>query len=214
MTRFPDAPPQIASLPLDKRGFPVPWFVDWFDGEPEFRAVDPRRIAKAQQSNLCWVCGGRRTGLNAFVIGPMCAVNRISAEPPSHLVCARFAVTACPFLSKPLAKRGDISDLPHAAPPGVMIERNPGVTLIWGTQTYRAENQARRGQPPSYLFRLGAPVKLEWFAYGRTATRDEIIESIETGLPRLREVAEMDGKAGLDELRRQIDRAVKLVPAE
>lgn len=213
-SRFPDAPPQIATLPLDKRGFPVPWFVPWFDGAPEFRAVEPARIVEAERGKICWVCGRKRQGLHAFVIGPMCAVNRISAEPPSHLTCARFAVKACPFLSKPLAKRADISDLQHQAPAGIMIERNPGVTLIWGTQTYRAENHAKRGQPPSYLFRIGAPVKIEWYAYGRTATREEIVESIESGLPRLREVAELDGQAGIDELRRQIVRAVKLVPAE
>lgn len=213
-TRFPHAPPQIATLRLDKRGYPVPWFVDWFQGEPEFRAVDPRRIAEADRKGLCWVCGGRlRGGVKAFVIGPMCAVNRISAEPPSHLSCARFAVTACPFLTMPLAKRADVSDLPHAPTAGIMIERNPGVTLIWGTQTYRAENHGSKAQP-RLLFMIGSPVKTEWFARGREATRAEIIESIETGLPRLREVAAMDGQAGLDELRKQIERAVKLVPAD
>ena len=209
-SRFPDAPSQIASLPLDERGFPVPWFVPWIKGQPEFRAVDPRSIREADAKGLCWCCGGRlRGGVKAFVIGPMCAVNRISAEPPSHLSCARFAVTACPFLSKPLAKRADISDLPHSPTPGIMIERNPGVILIWKTQTYRVEREDR-----GILFRLGAPTGVEWYAYGRQADRVEIIESIESGLPRLVEVAKQDGRAGLDALRKQIERAVKLVPAE
>jgi hypothetical protein len=140
----------------------------------------------------------------------MCAVNRLSAEPPSHWLCAQFAVKACPFLSKPLAKRADVSDLAHTNPAGVMIERNPGVTLIWGTKTYRAERQPEGGM----LFRIGSPARLEWFAHGRRATRDEIIESIETGLPRLREMARLDGKAGLAALKQQVERAVKLVPAE
>ena len=207
--RFAHAPPQIATLPVDKRGFPVPWFVPWIEGEPEFRAVDPHQIAKAHRLKLCWICGRTIRGASkAFAIGPMCAVNRVSAEPPSHLQCARFAVTACPFLSKPLAKRADISDLPHAPAAGLMIERNPGVTLIWVTQSYRVEHE--HGE--KMLFRLGSPSRCEWYREGRTATRDEIIESIETGLPRLREVAALDGKAGLDLLRRQIERAVKLVP--
>jgi hypothetical protein len=143
----------------------------------------------------------------------MCSVNRISAEPPACLSCARFAVTACPFLSKPLAKRATKEGLNYQAPAGMMIERNPGVILIWGTQTYRAENHGTR-QQPRLLFRIGSPIKIEWFSQGRTATRAEIIESIESGLPRLREVAAMDGRTGLDELRHQIERAAKLVPAE
>jgi hypothetical protein len=206
-TRFPDAPARIATLPLDERGFPVPWFVPWIKGEPEFRAVDPRTIEKAHRGGLCWICGGRIRGFPAFVIGPMCAVNRVSAEPPSHIICARFAVQACPFLSKPLAKRADTSDLPHAPPAGLMIERNPGVTLIWQTQTYRAERQPEGGM----LFRIGSPIATEWFSQGRVATRDEVIESIESGLPILQKVAREGGD--LPALQKAIERAVKLVPS-
>jgi hypothetical protein len=139
----------------------------------------------------------------------MCAVNRVSAEPPSHVTCARFAVVACPFMSRPLAKRSDLSDIPHQPPPGEMIERNPGVCLIWHTQTYRCAKQDR-----GVLFFIGSPIKLEWFARGREATRDEIVESIETGLPALRDAAARDGPSGLAALKLQIERAVKLVPAE
>lgn len=213
LSRFPNAPPQIASLPLDKRGYPVPWFVPWIGGEPEFRAVDPDTILKAHREGLCWICGKKINGANAFVIGPMCAVNRVSAEPPSHLACGRFAVTACPFLSRPLAKRADTSDLPHQAPAGIMIERNPGITLIWLTRNYRYESEpGSRGRKG--LFRIGSPVKLEWYREGREASRVEIIESIESGLPNLRKMAELDGPQGMAEFRRQVERAVKLVPAE
>lgn len=210
VTRFPDAPAQIARLPLDKRGYPVPWFVPWVKGEPEFRAVDPSRAREAHVRGLCWVCGLKLGTIKAFVIGPMCAVNRLSSEPPSHVVCARFAVKACPFLSRPLAKRADTSDMLGAQPPpGIMIERNPGVTLIWHTQTYRAE-KVQGG----LLFRIGAPVNTEWVCQSREATRVEIIESIESGLPFLRQVAEQDGPEALQALRACIERAVKLVPAE
>jgi hypothetical protein len=209
VTRFPEAPPQIQRLPLDERGFPVPWFTPWIKGKPDFRAVYPDQSQKAHTKGLCWICGGRNIGVKAFVIGPMCAVNRVSAEPPSHLSCARFAAVACPFLSRPLAKRADVSDLNGQPPPGIMIERNPGVTLIWSTQTYRAEKH-----DTGLLFRIGAPIKTEWFAYGRAATRAEVVESIETGLPRLVEVAKQDGPLAMAELRKCLERAVKLVPAE
>src|SRR5262245_13722710 len=102
----PDLPPlpdYMKSLKLDHRGYPVPWFVDWINGKPDFRVVRPDGPGIAHRKHLCWVCGkSRHTRLAAFVIGPMCAVNRISAEPPSHLECATFAATACPFLTHPM----------------------------------------------------------------------------------------------------------------
>lgn len=206
--RFSDAPHRITALPLEERGFPIPWFVPWFDGKPDFRAVKPERIQEAERRKLCWICGHRLGTAFAFVIGPMCAVNRVSAEPPSHLPCARFAVKACPFLSQPLAKRAEVTEH-HLPPAGLMIERNPGVILIWRTQSYRAERE-RDGR---MLFKIGAPTGLEWYSRGREATRDEVIESIETGLPALKNVAAMDGRAGLEALADQVARAVKLIPA-
>jgi hypothetical protein len=210
LSRFPEAPPGIAALPVEERGFPVAWFVPWVKGQPEFRAVDPSRIRQADLRGLCWICGRKLGAMKVFVIGPMCAVNRVSAEPPSHLACARFAVVACPFLSRPLAKRLPLDDLPHAPPPGLMIDRNPGVTLLWQTQSYRTETQPEGGM----LFRIGSPQKTEWYAQGRPATRAEVIESIESGLPILRDYAVADGPEALTALRGAIERAVKLVPAE
>ena len=126
-------PPRfMCPLPIDKRGYPVPAFVEWINGEPEFRAMNPRFLVKAINQRLCWTCGQPLYGEEVFVIGPMCAVNRISSEPPSHRECALYAALNCPFLSKPQMVRrkdglpGDFGK--NAA--GVMIERNPGVTLL------------------------------------------------------------------------------------
>ena len=58
-TRFvaEDLPLRLRKLPLDPRGYPVPWFVAWVDGVPEFRAVDGRKFVQAVRAKLCWVCG-------------------------------------------------------------------------------------------------------------------------------------------------------------
>ena len=209
-SRFPDAPPQIAALKLDERGFPVPWFVPWIDGKPEFRAIDPRAPGYAHRNGICWICGKPfRGAARAFTIGPMCAVNRVAPEPPEHLECARFAVVACPFLSRPMAKRRSTDDLPHQAPAGNMIERNPGVALIWLTRSYRAEKQPEGG----LLFRVGSPISCEWFAEGRTATRAEVLESITTGVPILALMAYEEGQEAVEMLVRQTERAMRLIPA-
>src|SRR5262245_3833667 len=101
-----DMPGRIRWLPIDARGFPVPWFVAWFkDGEqvepgvglPDFRVADANKMRSALKLRLCWVCGKRLGRHLAFTIGPMCAINRTMSEPPSHYECARFAAQACPF---------------------------------------------------------------------------------------------------------------------
>ena len=50
-------PERIARLPLDKRGFPVPWFVQWDDGVPNFPVMDPDKFRLAISFNRCWCCG-------------------------------------------------------------------------------------------------------------------------------------------------------------
>ena len=76
-------PPQMARLPI-ARGYPVPWFVAWVDGRPEFRAVRPGQVEHALKHRLCWVCGTSLGRFKTFVIGPMCGINRTTAEPPCH----------------------------------------------------------------------------------------------------------------------------------
>jgi hypothetical protein len=212
-------PAPIARLPLDERGYPVPWFVAWLneDGEPvpagegraDFRVVRPGAIGEAIRGR-CWICGGRLGAFKTFVIGPMCAVNRNTAEPPGHLDCGMYAALACPFLSRPHARRRE-NNLPGEAhtPAGIAISRNPGVTLLWTTRRYKLHRDPNGG----LLFDVGEPEHVEWIANGRFATREEVMESIDTGLPLLREYAEADGPAAVRELDRYVKRAMPLVPA-
>lgn len=182
-----DIPARMLKLRVDARGYPVPRFVKWIDGVPDFRVIDGKWMAKAMQADLCWLCGEPLGRHKAFVIGPMCAVNRVTSEPPSHLDCARFAVKACPFLTQPKRGRNDDALPEHAAPSG-MIERNPGVSLIWVTDKYTLFSHGG-----SQLIRVGPASLTEWWARARRATRDEVVASIVTGLPALRAAAKKDG---------------------
>jgi hypothetical protein len=94
-------PSRMKTLPVDERGYPVPWFVDWVDGKPEFRAMDGNKWESAVRYRLCWVCGGTLGVNKSFVAGPMCGINRTSAEPPCHLECATWSARNCPFLKNP-----------------------------------------------------------------------------------------------------------------
>jgi hypothetical protein len=96
-----ELPDRMRSLKISDEGFPTPWFVPWIDGKPEFRGMVGEKLGIALRHKRCWICGQPLGKYLTFSIGPMCAVNRNIAEPPSHLSCAEYSVRACPFLSNP-----------------------------------------------------------------------------------------------------------------
>jgi hypothetical protein len=209
-----DTPGRIAALPVNKVGYAVPWFVAFIDGVPDFRVADGRHLAQALQHGLCWVCGTPfgRTEDRAFVIGPMCAVNHISAEPPSHRDCAVYSATHCPFLSVPNMTRRD-RHMPEGAenPAGFMIRRNPGVALVWVTGC-RSWSKISDGDGGT-LFDIGEAKEALWFARGREATRAEVLESIDSGLPILARMAEQDGPDAVATLGMLHAAALELIPS-
>jgi hypothetical protein len=204
-----EIPARMRGLPFDKHGRLVPWFVAFIDGAPDHRIALGDRFAEALRFKLCWVCGQRLGSFLSFVIGPMCSVNRVTTEPPCHKDCAVYSARVCPFLTTPRMRRRDSGKPAEAANPGgTMITRNPGVTLVWTTRSYRLESDGEGGR----LLRIGASTETLWFAEGRPATRTEVLESIESGLPILRASAEQDGPAALAELESLTAAAMRLVP--
>lgn len=204
-------PPQIQALPRNEDGWPVPWFVATVDGKPDFRVMDAAKRMAAIQNSLCWVCGRPLTdGFGVFVIGPMCAVNRTSAEPPSHEDCAEFSAVVCPFLSEPKRGRNEYQ-VPEGtkSPGGHMLKRNPGVTLLWKTGSYSTVPDGMGG----FVLEIGDPIGVSWYCQGRVATRAEVVASIESGLPALEAIAKTDPEPGaLQHLAACVQRALPLLP--
>jgi hypothetical protein len=212
-------PAVIESLPRE-RGYPVPWFVGWVDedgnavprgqGTADFRVIYPGAIPEAMERSICWICGLplQRTTVYAFVVGPMCAVNRTSAEPPSHVACADWSARACPFLSRPHMDRRE-HNLPKGEIAGIPIKRNPGVALVW------LSRNAHAWTPPDggILFNIGDPAQVRFYCEGRKATREEVLMSIETGLPFLQEIADEQGDGAPAALAQQVETAMALLPA-
>jgi|SRR5712671_6921709 len=216
---LPPLPRRMRSLSIDERGYPVPWFVQWFlpdgrgaepgVGKPDFRVADGYKRESTIKHRLCWLCGQKLGRQFAFVIGPMCAVNRVSGDPPSHVSCAEFAAVACPFLARPKALRREAGLPDGGTVPGFGIMRNPGVALVWITTGYEVIDDQKGG----FVFRIGGPVGLLWYAEGRQATRAEVMASIESGLPILQAAAKDDGPDAEAALAQQAIAALELVPA-
>ena len=205
-------PETMAGLAIDKRGFPVPWFVEWIDAEPDFRVIGRGKIVKAVREGRCWVCGHKLGRLKVSVIGPMCAVNRVSSEPPSHPQCARYAAMACPFLTQPRMRRND-KDMPTEKidPAGIHIDRNPGVALLWSSLHPSRPFEAQVGNA-GVLFELGAPHAVEWWTQRRRATRTEADEALRSGVPALMKVALDEGGDAPEALTLAFHRALQLLP--
>lgn len=208
-----NTPKEIWNLPKDKRGYPVPFFVDMrapkINGNPDFRVMSAESMTRCIKEKLCWICGKPLGPVMCFPAGPMCGINRTSAEPPSHGTCAFWSARACPFLAQPKRIR-DEADLPEGhMMVGHGIVRNPGVTMLWHCESYklhRVEN--------GLLFTLGDPLMVQWAREGRSATREEVLDSVSEGIPLLLEqAAEHDGAPGCFELGRMTERFMQYLPA-
>jgi hypothetical protein len=200
-------PERVLALPRDARGFPIPWFVHRDRNGPDFRIIGRGRLHDAIQQNLCWICGHHLARTKAFVIGPMCTVNRVSAEPPSHRSCAMFAAAGCPFLTRPAMSRNEKGMEETQELGGYMLKHNPGVCAVWLARDFRlypVEN--------GMLFRIGEPAAVLWFAHGRAAKRDEVLDAVKRGLPYLLDAARDEGQAAVDALLQQIKLAAQYLP--
>lgn len=206
---LPELPARVKKLPIDARGYPIPWFVAEVDGVRDFRMADGAKRVRAANHRLCWLCGEKMGRYLAFVIGPMCAVNRNTSEPACHRDCALFAVQSCPFLMRPAAQyrtanmpEGGIN-LPHG------LGGNPGASCIWITETFKPY---RTGD--SWLIRIGEPIEVLWWAEGKPASRQAILDSFDRRLPLLRDMAKEQSPEAEAELQGYIDRTMALLPVE
>jgi hypothetical protein len=212
---LPDIPKRLRRRPIE-RGYPVPWFVAFVDGHYDFRVIGSGKIKQAGIEKRCWICGDQ-IGVNlCFPIGPMCAINRISSEPPSHFECAEWSSRACPFLLNKEPERRT-SNLPQGVvdAAGCPINRQPGVILLWVTNSYRIVQGSigsERGNK-GILFRVGDPVRTLWMREGREATREECLHSIESGYPILMDAARQDGAPAIQQLEKMRSEAFTLLPA-
>lgn len=178
-------PPPVALqfMPKDHRGYVVPFFVEWINGKPDFRVIDGRKMRRCVLENLEYAC------------------------------------RVCPFLTMPKALRRE-AGLPAdmLQPAGVGLGRNPGVMLLWITRDRLQKIQVRpepgdRAIRGGVLFYVGDPIEVRWFSQGREASRAEVLDSIESGLPSLREPAQAQGPEAVAALDRMHAQAMELLPA-
>lgn len=204
-------PDRLRTLPVDERGYPVPFFVAWIDGKPDHRITDPAKFRVCILKHRCWICGRSLGKFATFTVGPMCIVNMASGEPPAHQECARFAVQACPFLTLPRAVRRD-AHLPaeHTVHPD-MLQHNPGAMILWTTDTWDLMPGSQWGNAAP-LVQFGEPSRVSFWCQGRTATRGELLDAMARGLPQLQHLADLEGGNAPTRLAQRVDAAMFWFP--
>jgi len=217
-------PDRIKRLPVAPNGYPVPYFVAWFDqhgdrtepgeGVPDFRIVDPNAMFQCVRRgrNRCWICGDPLGRHHAFVLGPMCVVTRVTSEPGSHQDCALYALHVCPFLVHPNRRRNERPFATEIVPAaGDHSTANPGIMALWMTDG-AVPFQAQRGQP-GILLHVNPPTSVSWWREGRPARRIEVADALLTAEPKLRATCGVDGvsPAEFDTMMR---RALDYMPRE
>jgi hypothetical protein len=207
-------PGRMARLPLTEAGWPTLFFAAKVDGKHDLRVADTSKFLACIKKKLCWLCGEPLGRYLAFVIGPMCVINRVTSEPPSHFECAEYAVQVCPFMVHPRAHRREKHMPDGTILPGIGLDHNPGVMALWVTVKYEAfEAGTDHGSSGGVLLHLGTPERITWWAEGRAATPPEIRHAIGLGLPKLRDLAERQGPDSVELLGAQIAPARTLLPA-
>jgi hypothetical protein len=105
MKRDIPIPDQMKGLPLDKRGFPIPFIVARDNaGLPLFTVNDDRLTTRCIAESLCGICGLELTyGDLWWVGGPLSAFHPggCYVDGPMHAECSTYALMACPHLAAP-----------------------------------------------------------------------------------------------------------------
>lgn len=108
-------PKCLSHLKIDERGYPIPYFVSWVDGKPEFRFMDHVRQEMIIEKKVCHICGKKlNKDYNYIISGPIGYQNKISSDAAMHRECAEFSLMACPHLYLQKAERRKNDELGKA----------------------------------------------------------------------------------------------------
>lgn len=159
-----EIPDFLSHLPVDERGYPIPYFAPVVNGKPDFRLLDKEKFDICTQYNKCAVCGRKLLKkLYYFIAGPQGAKNKISTDPPMHKECSGFSLAACPHLHFEKAERRQIN-LPNGTVvdnPTQVLEKPSTMFLICADSFKVINNKAL---PGSKLIKYN-PVKIAGYVY-------------------------------------------------
>ncbi len=159
-------PPFLKHLKVhDKTGYPIPFFVAYRDGIPDFRLLDQQKQLYCVDQKLCAICGKKLIkDAYYFISGPMGFANKISTDPAMHQECAIYSLETCPHLHFEKAQRREtgIEDLHKEGQADLHILDKPNVMIMAKARHFdKFPNPAQRG---AWLIRY-KPVSFDAWVY-------------------------------------------------
>lgn len=146
-------PPQVAALPVDPRGFPVPVVTPRSHSEYEFGGISAPRVVLCGVYELCGVCGcalgdevwevsddeGTPVEVLQAALDGGTEVRNLApqGEAPLHYECALYAASVCPYLANPTARRTNSTVLDKRGslrPERMVLKRVDGFELVESPQ--------------------------------------------------------------------------------
>jgi hypothetical protein len=106
-----EVPNFLSHLKIDERGYPIPFFVAYVNGKPDFRMLEVTKQKQCVEKKLCSICGKKLFEYQYFITGPMGLKNGTHSDPPSHRECAEYSMNICPHLYFEKADRNDRGEI-------------------------------------------------------------------------------------------------------
>lgn len=155
-------PEYLKHLKVNSKGYPIPFFVAYVDGKPDFRLLDARKQGYCIDQKLCAICG-KKLFKNSyyFISGPEGYKNKIATDPAMHRNCAEYSLNMCPHLhiEKTTRRESGLEKL-HEQQGEIMLDKPPMLLLI------KADSFKRHNEPgfPTTLIKF-KPISHEIYVY-------------------------------------------------
>lgn len=186
-------PARMARLPLDKRGYPIPWNTATGKGNvPLFIINDTHRHLAALEFELCGICSDPLDRVRWFVGGPGSAFHPDGwyQDLPLHHECAHYALAVCPWLALPVyTRRIDVVD-PSKLTPDLRVlfdpthdPDRPALFVAIGSQGTEIGRQFSPYAGSTYIRPTKPYVAVEYWQHGQQLTQAAAHELIRTDWP-------------------------------
>lgn len=177
----------MKKLPIDKRGYPVPYiaFIDDSDN-PQFTISDEYKRQFVIRKDKCAICGNKLLRYRALVGGPASAFLEESAylDPPMHPDCCRYALKVCPYLAAPsYIRRINDKKLDKANASGIAVLSDPTVDddrpkvfvmVIYTKQKYVMGNHFGLTKNLVQYIKPRKPyIDVEYWVHGKSISKEE-----------------------------------------
>jgi len=139
-----EIPNFLKHLKVDKRGYPIPFFVPWKNGQPDFMYQDAEKQKLTTEKHLCHICGKKlHKDYHYFISGIHGLTNQVASDAAMHRECAEYSLQVCPHMLYQKAERQTSGDV---LIPDIHAKEKPEKLYLIKSSKYRTKFYPEYGQ--------------------------------------------------------------------